>query len=176
MSTLVNGQCKSTVKGSIGSDRLSGSARLNGSAQWLSSVAHQAARQDPLVGGAYGGLKGPKIPNFNFLTSSRAGNDRDKNDTSGLGTMQGTRWTTIHDKKFEWFCSPIYNEHDGSFGSTNGGRTVERSELKGGSTGREMRKRNLETDFSFLDSFDLELVLVRVAHFKSSLKSHVSQR
>ncbi|KAE8689015.1 Plant regulator RWP-RK family protein, putative isoform 1 [Hibiscus syriacus] len=39
---------------------------------------------------------------------------------------------TVNDERFEGFCTPVNNEHDGGFGSTNGGQMMEKSELKGG--------------------------------------------
>ncbi|KAE8661635.1 Peroxidase 55 [Hibiscus syriacus] len=44
----------------------------------------------------------------------------------------------IHDERFEGFCSLVDNEHDDCFGSMNGGRTVEKSELKGGLIARDV--------------------------------------
>ncbi|KAE8678215.1 putative zinc metalloprotease EGY1 [Hibiscus syriacus] len=54
--------------------------------------------------------------------------------------------TTIHNERFEGFCSSVNNEYDGGFGSSIGGRTVSRSELKLGLTGKGKWENILETD------------------------------
>ncbi|KAE8678806.1 Detected protein of unknown function [Hibiscus syriacus] len=51
---------------------------------------------------------------------------------------------SIHDEMFKGFCSSVDNEHDDGFGSSNGGQTMKRSELKGELRGRENRKNILQ--------------------------------